>query len=176
MRALFFFAAWTCLSSFAQSPCPADAPHGVGNPKELTEPVKLVAADIIMNGSESVCGKLRGANGQEFWFYLERGPWTSEPHREEGLYVGYLSGHITEAVRARFDGWTEADFCLLFERAIRSEFRWDSETSRLVPTDPNAFDRRTQMETFGRSAARKLLRYAEAVLKRKQSYRSDGKT
>ena len=176
MRGLFFLAAWTCVSSFAESPTPAEAPHGVGNPKELTEPVKLVAADIIMNGSESVCGKLRGANGKEFWFYLERGPWAFEPHREEGLYVGYMSGHITETARARFDGWTEADFCLLLERAIRSEFRWDLETRRLVPTDTSAFDSRSQMESSGRSAAKKLLRHAETLLKRKESYMSPSKT
>src|SRR5256885_3176699 len=96
---------------------PGDKAQGVSNPKELTEPVRLVAADIIMNGSESVCGKLRGANGKEFWFYLERGPWAFEPHREEGLYVGHTSGDIPETARARFQGWTQADFCLLLERA-----------------------------------------------------------
>ena len=176
MRALLFFATWTCVSSFARSPSPADAPRGVENPKELTEPVKLVAADVTMNGSESVCGKLRGANGKEFWFYLERGPWAFEPHREEGLYVGYMSGRIPETARARFDGWTEADFCLLLERAIRSEFRWDSARGRLVPTDMSAFDDRSQMESFGRSAAKKLLRHAEAILKRKESYMSPSKT
>jgi hypothetical protein len=169
-HALFFLAALMSTASFARSTDSPDWPQGVGNPKELTEPVKLVAADIIMNGSDSVCGKLRGANGKEFWFYLERGPWAFEPHREEGLYVGYMSGHIPGTARARFAGWTEADFCLLLEGTISSEFRWDSESGRLVPTDKSAFDHRLQMETLGRSAARKLLRYTESVLRRKQSY------
>jgi hypothetical protein len=158
-----------CGHALAQEPLP-DKPHGVSNPKELTEPVKLVAADIIMNGSESVCGKLRGANGKEFWFYLERGPWAFEPHSEEGLYVGHMSGHIPETARARFDGWTEAEFCSLLERAIKDEFTWDRQSHRLVPKAPNAFDNRQYMETFGSSAARKLLRYAEHGLRRDKTY------
>lgn len=181
---LIVLAAFTGARLCAQAPAPSVAsvspspeqPHGVQNPKELSEPVKLVSADIIMNGSESVCGKLRGANGKEFWFYLEHGPWAFEPHREEGLYVGYMSGHIPDTAKARFDGWNEADLCLLLERAIRSEFRWDRESRRLVPTDTSAFDDRSEMESFGRSAARKLLRHAEAVLKREQSYMSPPKT
>jgi hypothetical protein len=104
---------------------PPDKPHGVSNPKELSEPVKLVAADIIMDGSESVCGKLRGANGKEFWFFLCHGPFAFESNPEEGLYVGYMSGHISwETARARFEGWSEIDFYSLVERTIKDEFTW----------------------------------------------------
>lgn len=148
-----------------------DKPHGVANPKELTEPVKLVAADIIMDGSMSVCGKLRDSQGKEFWFFLDQGPYAfGESLSKQGLYVGFLSGPIPDSARATFDGWTEIDFCLLLERAIRSEFRWDREIGRLVPTDLNAFDSRSAMESFGRTAARRLLRYAESILRREHSY------
>jgi hypothetical protein len=149
---------------------PPGKPHGVSNPKELTEPVKLVAADIIMDGSESVCGKLRGDNGKEFWFFLRHGPFAFEPYPEEGLYVGYMSGHIPETARARFDGWTEPEFYSLLERVIKDEFTWDRQSHRLVPKDPNIFDDTLQMKTFGRTAAKKLLRYAEAKLHRDHSF------
>lgn len=150
---------------------PPVAPSGVKNPKELTEPVKLVAADVIMDGSRSVNGKLRGSQGKEFWFFLRQGPYSfGESASRSGLYVGYVSGHIPESARARFDGWTETDFCLLLERAIRAEFRWDPESGRLIPIDLTAFDSRSQMESFGRTAAKRLLRYAESILKREHSY------
>jgi hypothetical protein len=150
---------------------PPDKPHGVSNPKELSEPVKLVAADIIMDGSESVCGKLRGANGKEFWFFLCHGPFAFESNPEEGLYVGYMSGHISwETARARFEGWSEIDFYSLVERTIKDEFTWDRQIHRFAPKDPKAFDNPTQMETFGRTAAKRLLRYAEAKLHRDHSY------
>ena len=177
MRVLLFLAAWICASGFAQSPTPTETPHGVPNPKDLAEPVKLVAADIIMDGSMSVCGKFRDSRGKEFWFFLDRGPYAfGESESRSGVYVGYVSGHIPAAARAKFEGWTEADFCLLLERTIRAEFAWDSGAGRLVPTDLNAFDSRSQMESFGRTASKRLLRYAESVLKRKPSYMEPPKT
>jgi hypothetical protein len=153
------------------------APSGVQNPKELGEPVKLVAADIIMDGSMSVCGKLRGSQGKEFWFFLDQGPYAfGESASKQGLYVGYMSGHIPASARAKFDGWTEHDFWLLLERAIRDAFRWDSESGRLVAKDPEQFDSPSQAKSFGPNAAKRLLRRAESVLKRAHSYMEPRKT
>lgn len=154
---------------------PPDKPHGVSNPKELTDPVKLVAADIMMDGSMSVCGKLRGANGKEFWFLRRMGPFAFDPPPEEGLYVGYMTGHIPESARAKFDGWIETDFWLLIEHAVKDAFRWDPESGRLVAKDPQTFDRSSQAQSFGPSAAKRLLRRAESALKREHSYMEPAK-
>jgi hypothetical protein len=147
------------------------APSGVQNPKALSEPVKLVAADIMVDGSMSVCGKLRDSQGKEFWFLLRQGPYAfGENASRDGLYVGYMTGHIPESARTKFDGWAEQDFWLLLERTIRDAFRWDPESGRLIAKDPNQFDRPSQAESFGASAAKRLLRRAESLLKREHSY------
>jgi hypothetical protein len=166
--------------SFAMRLAAADAPvapSGVENPKELSKPVRLVAADIIMDGSMSVCGKLRGSHGKEFWFFLRQGPYAfKESASRDDLYVGYMSGHIPESARAKFDGWTEQDFWLLLEQAIRDAFPWDPESGRLVAKDPGEFDSPSQAKSFGGRAAKRLLRRAESFLGRKHSYMEPPKT
>ena len=152
------------------------APSGVQNPKELTAPVKLVAVDVILDGGSSVCGKLRGSNGKEFWFFLGWGPNVFGKQPLEGLHVGYISGHIPESSRAKFEGWTERDFWLLMEQTIRDAFWWDAESGRLVAKDPNVFDSPSQARSFGPNAAKRLLRRAELTLKRKHSYMEPRKT
>jgi hypothetical protein len=81
-----------------------------------------------------------------------------------------MGGHIPESSRAKFEGWTEKDFWLLLEQSIRDAFWWEAQSGRLVAKDPNAFDSPSQARSFGRTAARRLLRRAESELKRKHSY------
>jgi hypothetical protein len=138
-------------------------PLGVQNPKELLPPVVLEKADRIMDGG-SLCGKLRGANGKEFLFFIGASSFESD-RSMDGLFVGYMSGHIPKSARARYEGWTQRDFCLLLEQAIRTQFRWNSLSDRFVPRDPTQFS-----DSLGIGVtARRLLRYAVSGQQRQES-------
>ena len=129
-------------------------PIGITNPKQLVPPIWLTRAPYCMCDGETG-GTLTDSKGQDFHYYSR-----------QQLYTGFISGHLNDRMKARFDGWTEDDLWQLVEDTIKKQFVWDESFRRFQVRDRNDLHSKFLDEPFGQQGLKQLSRRAKGMLKR----------
>lgn len=131
----------------------AFSPIGVMNPKRLVSPVWLTRALYCMCDGE-VGGTLMDSQGQSLHFHKS----------QQQLYIGFISGHLNDRMKAKFDGWTEDDLWLVVDEAIRNQFVQDQVSRRFRAKNPKDGHSGFLEEPFGQQGLRQVSRQAKGWL------------
>ena len=138
----------------------AFAADSLTNPKDLVLPLALTRAEYYLDGG-SIGGTLRDSRDKHLDFFFDRG---DAPATAGNIYLGFVSGHIKDSMRARFNGWQADDLYTLIELTIRRQFLWDASMKRLRPRDPHI---QLPRHFF---VPEILLRHVEHMLHRERTY------
>lgn len=129
-------------------------PIGITNPKQLVPPIWLTRAPYCMCDGETG-GTLTDSRGQDFHFYSS-----------QQLYVGFISGHLNDRMKARFDGWIEDDLWRLVDDTVKKQFVWDERLRKFQAKDGNDSHSVFLKEPFGQQGLKQLSRRAKGALNR----------
>ena len=143
-----------------------DAAESLKSPKQLVPPISLTRADYYMDGG-SVGGTLVDTRGRRLDFFFDRGF-----DSKGDIYIGFVSGHRTDAMKANYRGWERRDLYQVIEQTIVRQFVWDAAARTLRPRNPDDPHSRAFQEhpSFEQRAVVRILRHVEAGLDRKTSY------
>jgi len=131
------------------------AADSLSSPKQLVPPIALTRADFYMDGG-SLGGTLSDSRGQHLDFFFDR----SLDSTADNIYIGFVSGHNKDSMRARFKGWQADDLYAVIEQTIRQQFVWDDNKKRLRPKDPVRYP----FTEFGVLAVTRISRHVERKL------------
>ena len=134
---------------------PAYAGNSLTNPKHLVPPITLTRADYYFDGG-SLGGTLCDSRGQHLDFFFDR----SDGSTNGNLYIGFVSGHTKDSMKAHFNGWQADDLYAVIEQTIRQQFVWDATKKKLRPKEPALHP----FTVFGTTAVTSILRYVERKL------------